>query len=195
MLCNSEQLERYWSYLGWGTQTYITNSLPKMRGCFPGQPVPVYHIGGAAVAYLSHSSSPLLLYADSCNSCKVVLGRASDEEEEGAKCALWNAAELVLAGSSVWYTGLDGAGELPFPTKTSVVRSDLEILFPAARWGDPGMNFWLQRETCLHKTSVMLCTLTPRRKLERNAWAEVSCASTPQPSPFGLPCSLGEQKM
>lgn len=115
MLCNSEQLERYWSCLGWGTQTCITNSLPKMQGHFPGQPVPVYHIGGAAVAYLSHSSSPLLLCADSCNSCKVVLGRASEEEEEGAKCALWNTVELVLAGSSLCYAGLDGAGELPFP--------------------------------------------------------------------------------
>lgn len=82
-------------------------------------------------------------------------------------------------GRSHWCIGLDGAAELPFPAKTPVVRSDLEI-FPAAKWGEAGLNFWLHWETCLHKMSMMLCTLAPGKKMQRGAWTEVSSARAPQ---------------
>lgn len=78
---------------------------------------------------------------------QVMRGNEQSQSELCVHSVKWERAlSKACAGwtpGTVWYAGLDGAGELPFPYKPYIVRSDLEM-FSAARWDDADVNFWLQ---------------------------------------------------
>lgn len=102
--------------------------------------MPVYCVVGAVVVYhTGHLFSALILSTPAEVHFEAqVMGR--NEQSQSVLCmrgAKWerDSSESwcwLDTRCSLWYAGLDGAGELPFPAKTCVVRSDLEI-FSAAR--------------------------------------------------------------
>ena len=142
---------------------------------------------------VSHRSSPLLCwFFQLLLSCtwKSKSWEGMNKVSLRCACAVQNGGETPAKAGTGWTPGAVHRTRWGW----SIVRLDLEI-FPAARWDDPGMNFWLQWETCSYKTSMVLCILTPGRNPQRSASAKVSSASTLQFDPFGVPCSLGEQKM